>query len=144
MSVEGKSAVVWLEPKKVLDEATRRSIDAKINIYIAGFDLRLGSISITTGENLPSVLASLGIIRQIAPAEATTLKEAFQRAGFSVPSVDWLNRRLDVMRKSGKIVRLEDGRYTLSLRSLRELGTAKNGRTSPDVSRMLALVRPRL
>jgi hypothetical protein len=143
MSIDDGVAFVWLEPKRNLDESVRADIDAKIKVYLSEFGFRLGSTSVTTNENLPSMLACLRVIRQMAPVASLALKDALTRGGFTVPSIDWLNRRLDSFRRAGKITRLDNGLYVLALKSLRELGTVK-GRGSPDIARLLAMARRRL
>lgn len=140
MSIADGSAQVWLDPKQMLNEAVSKAIAEKVETYISGFNMELGSLALTTGENLPSTLACLRAVRQLAPVDSSELLRELVNRGFTVPSTDWLRRRLDIMRKKGQIVRLEGNLYVLSLASIRSLGTIK-GRASPDVTRMLALAR---
>jgi len=140
MSTTGGSAQVWIEPKQMLNEAVSKAIAEKVKTYISGFNTELGSLALTTGENVPSALACLRAIRQLAPVDSSELLLELVNRGFTVPSTDWLRRRLDMMRKKGQIVRLGGNRYVLSLGSIRSLGTKKDG-ASPDITRMLALAR---
>jgi hypothetical protein len=142
LSTENNVAHAWVDPKRALDSAAIAAMQEKARIFLKEFDIPLGSLNTTTGETLPSALACLRVMRQLAPVTASALKDELMRRGFTVPSADWLARRLDALRRGGKIVRLEPGQYALSLRALQELGTIK-GRSSPDIARLLALARAR-
>lgn len=143
MSITDGTAQVWIEPKQTLDEVVSKAIFEKVRTYISGFNVELSSLTLTTGENFPSVLGCLRAIRQLAPVTPSDLLQELIIRGFTVPSIDWLKRRLDAMRKKGQVVRLEGNRYVLSLGCIRSLGTIK-GRSSPDVTRVLALARRRM
>ncbi|WP_176057851.1 hypothetical protein [Paraburkholderia sp. BCC1876] len=142
LSLGADSARVWIEPKRALEGLVVAEMRAKAQVYLDELDCRLESLDTTTGENLPSVLACLRAIRHSAPVTTTELRDELIRRGFSIPSPGWLVRRLDAMRRSGKIVWVNHGKYALSLQTLQELGTVK-GRSSPDISRLLALARNR-
>ena len=102
--------------------------------------LKLGVVSLTTDEVLPSKLAILTIIRAEAPVAPQRILELLSAKGLSVPSMDWLSRQLDAYRKSGDVVRLATGSMALTKKALHVLGTKKN-RASPDISRLLAMAR---
>jgi hypothetical protein len=141
VAFQGRRATVWVEmADSVMSEAMVVAVREKIDTYFASFEVAELAVQITSQVNLPSILACLRVIRQLAPVNSDTLSTALQVAGFNVPSPEWLSHRLDAMRKSGRLVRLRDGLYTLTADALQKLGTAK-GRTSPDVTRMLALAR---
>lgn len=140
LSWEGKKGKIWIEPKYAYEEHVERSIREKIHVYLSQVEIELDSIVRTTGENLPTMLACLSRIRHLAPVTEQLLETDLVSRGFSIPSRDWLRRRLDSMRRNGRIIRLANGSYALTLSSLRALGTIK-GRTSPDIKRMLALAR---
>lgn len=140
LSIAKNNVRVWIDPKRQLSEATWREISKKATIFLSQLDLELDSIALVTGENLPGALVLLRAIRQLAPVAIPHLRDHLLEKGFSVPSEDWVKRRLDNIRRNGRIVRLQDGSYVLSLRCIRELGTEKNKR-SPDITRLLALNR---
>ncbi|NDU92824.1 MAG: hypothetical protein G3I10_09505 [Ferrovum sp.] len=140
MSTRGKSANVWLDPKRTLDQAILKKIGDSSKRYLSVFGIDLGSLAITTGQDLPGVLPCLRTLRQIAPADIPDLSNKLVQRGFKVPSDDWLKRRLDLMRRSGQVLRVEGSRYVLTMEGIRKLGTTKN-RTSPDIARLLALAR---
>lgn len=138
VSVDRSIANVWFEPKNNLNESLVRKIKEKTTIYLQEFNLEPGVIGSTVGENLPSLLACMKIIRQLAPINEVTLRKKLLERNFTVPSEDWVKRKLDLLRKAGQVVRLYDGRYALSLGGIRGMGTVK-GRNSPDITRLLAL-----
>jgi len=140
LSWEGKKGKILIEPKCAYGEDVEDAIRDKIRIFLSQVGIELCSIVRTAGENLPTMLACLSRIRHLAPVTEQLLKTDLISRGFSIPPDDWLRRRLDSMRRSGRIVRLANGSYALTLGSLRALGTIK-GRASPDITRMLALAR---
>lgn len=141
VAFQGKTATVWVEmADAAMSEATVAAVREKIGIYFASFSVAELAVQISSRENLPSILACLRIIRKLAPVDTNTLSAALRAAAFNVPSSEWLSHRLDAMRKSGRLVRLHNGTYTLTANALQKLGTTK-GRASPDVTRMLALAR---
>lgn len=138
LSIDGKIAHVWVDPKRQLNDAIKRDMSQKAIAFLSQLDLELGVLASVVGENLPGTLALLKAVRQVAPVNATELKSYLLGRGFIVPSEDWTMRRLDTIRKAGRLVRLKNGKYVLSLRCIKELGTEKNKR-SPDIARLLAL-----
>jgi hypothetical protein len=141
VAFQGKGATVWVEMADAfMNQATVAAVREKIDLYFDSFAVDELAVHITSRANLPSIFACLRIIRKLAPVDSDMLSAALQTAGFDVPSSEWLSHRLDAMRKSGRLVRLRNGTYTLTADALQKLGTTK-GRTSPDVARMLALAR---
>lgn len=138
LTVERRAASVWIDPKRQFDDVVRKEMSTKAELFLSELDLRLNSLTSLTGENLPGPYAMLRAIRQLAPVDLEGLSTHLKEKGFSIPSVDWVNRRLDALRKSGQVVRLGTGRYVLALSCIRALGTKRN-RQSPDISRLLAL-----
>lgn len=143
LSMNDGSANVWIEQKKTLEDEVKVQIERKIHLFVEDFDIKVDTISTTNNENLPTKFALLKSLRQIAPASVMELKHFLVSRQFVVPSDDWLNRRLDALRRAGAVVRVSTGTYSLSLQTLQNLGTEKNGHRSPDVSRLLALARKR-
>ena len=140
LSREGSRSRVWIDPKYDYEESTSLAIKDKAKLYLSQFDIELVALVRTTGQNLPTIIACLKRIRLLSPVTPDALSADLSLNGFSIPSEDWLKRRLDSMRRNGHIIRRSDGSFALTLRSLRILGTAKRS-GSPDVARMLALAR---
>lgn len=140
VAIDGKRATVWME----VDDAPQNpefaaEIRSKINDYLDAFEIADRAIQIYGPENFPSITACLRVIRKMAPVQSDVLSNELRSAGFTV-SAEWLARRLDALRRSGRVVRLRTGAYVLTADSLQRLGTIK-GRSSPDIVRMLALAR---
>ncbi|TDM06121.1 MAG: hypothetical protein C4K60_15850 [Ideonella sp. MAG2] len=133
--------MVWIDAKRSLDEDHRLAISERLGLFLSSFALSLSSLTQLGEGNAPGKLALLRQIRASAPVTAEELREKLTRKGLSVPSADWLTRRLDVLRKASEVVRLGDGSYVPSAATIRALGTTLHGRSSPDVSRLLALAR---
>lgn len=142
LSTEKADAIVWIDTKQELDAELKKAVAEKAVIFLKETGFELKGIEVTSDSNLPSRTACLRIIRTSAPIALATLEEKLRDRGFTVPSVDWLTRRLDSMRKAGLVIRLHTGDYVLSLASIRAMGTSKN-RQSPDIERLLALAARR-
>lgn len=140
LSLNGHVGHVWLEPKRTLDEVAIHAIEARVKTFLEGLGISLGTIATVGDERVPGNLACLRVLRKIAPATLAEIKSELERRQFTVPSDDWLRRRVDILRKSGKVVWLAGGRFSCTLETLRNLGTVK-GRGSPDIERLLALSR---
>ena len=142
LAKDGRNAFVWVVPKRQISDAELDEVSAKARILLTEVGLELAHLTLTTGENLPSKTRCLTMLRLVAPVSSGALAAHLRSAGFVVPSDDWMMRRLDGLRKAGQVVRLKSGLYAVTLQTLRGLGTVK-GRASPDLSRLLALVKPR-
>ncbi len=140
LSIENSSAHIWIDQKRPIDANLLSKIEDKSLIFLEQVGVSLGEISTTSDHNVPTKTACIRTIRQLAPVSFSMLTEQLKSAGFTIPSDNWLSRRLDSIRKSGQIIRLSTGDYALTLDGLKIQGTAKN-RSSPDLKRMLALAR---
>lgn len=138
---ESNAAHVWLDAKQVLDTEIISSIRKKCADYFLSFDIGLSSLdTLDSAISVPSASVCLKVIRELAPVDLATLKIELEQRDFVIPSIDWLSRRLDTLRKSSKVIWLPGGRYALPMTTLRSLGTLKN-RDSPDIKRFLKLAR---
>lgn len=141
-ALAGKEANIWIEPKRAISELERKSIkDAAIQ-FLELFSFEKVSVNITQSENTPTPTAILTTIRIHAPCSIKQIMAELSLRHFVVPNVEWMNHRLDRLRKAGVLIRKKNGDYFLSLAGLTAQGTSKN-RRSPDVVRSLALARRR-
>jgi hypothetical protein len=140
LSVNNKYVDVWIDHKKEPDQLELKNINNRVSRYLEEFDLGLRSLSKLNDVNLPSKLACLNAIRIKSPASISSVADYLTLKGFTIPSQDWLLRKLDLLRKSGKIIRLKNGGYVLTYASISALGSAL-GFGSPDIERMLALAK---
>lgn len=131
---------VWVEPRKQLDESRYSEIENVISELLDLMNISKSRIFFTSTATLPTPTACLTAIRLLAPATLDAIIGNLNKRGLSVPSEQWMKRMLDRLRRSGRITRLTNGTYVLTLNSLAILGSGK-GRHSPDVKRALELAR---
>lgn len=137
---ENKRVDVWIEFKSASNEIFNDvSSRVKKFLEISGFEL--SSCRIISDENLPTKTNILKIIRLNAPASRKKIFEELLNKKFQIPSDDWLRRQLSSLEKAGNVVGCASDSITLTLTSLRSLGTEKY-RHSPDIKRLLALAQP--
>ena len=136
----GSSFTIWLVPNRPLLDIEISSIEERIRAYMDSFDLKLLAVYSTITDHLPSKYALLSFIRIKSPVRVEDLSSGMTEKGFSIPTVEWLSKNLDNLRKAGLVLRLKSGRYALTLSALKALGSAKNA-SSPDIARMLDLAR---
>jgi hypothetical protein len=148
VSVERTSAAVWVDPKPGAVDVFY-DIESVIKIYLEQFEFELKSIVFTVDANLPTNLFIIKIVRLLSPAPLNLIRDKLQEHDFSIPSDDWLKRKLEVLRKHGLLVWIRPDQggtngdaplYALSLKALRSLGAIK-ARSSPDITRLLAFAR---
>lgn len=140
LTVNRDIANVWIDVKRAIDQGTFDAMKERIEVFLRELDLTLGAVSRLGEANVPGKVAILNSIRISAPSSLQEISALLKRRDFVIPSIEWLTRRLDALRRSDDIVRLRDGTYGLTASALRALGTSQHGR-SPDVSRLLALAR---
>lgn len=138
LTIKGGIAQAWIETTAKTKQDQIIAIKEKITQFLKAIEIETESITAIRPENTPGTMACLNRIRQLAPVLLPELEKDLLNRGFTIPSTTWLQRQLDTMRKEGRIVRMTNGTYALTLSSLRRLGSEK-GRTSPDILRMLAL-----
>ena len=142
-SLNEKGATVWIEPKSELMTSTVREIENSARNFCEAQHVALVDCFSIADQVTPGKLAILSALRLVAPVSSDGLKQALESTGFNIPSQDWLHRKLDALRKSGVVSLTSNRNYCLPGQTLRVLGTSKNGMTSPDVTRLLALWRSR-
>lgn len=140
LSTLKQDAVVWVVPKATSTKTLMEEISSRVATYLENADLRLVEVRLTVDENLPTRTAILSELRVAAPATVEMLIERLSGKGFAEPPVDYINRHLDALRRSGQIVRRKDAHYCLTAQALKVLGTVKR-ESSPDIRRLLDLAR---
>jgi hypothetical protein len=138
LAIRHSEAHVWIDAKRHIADELRGQIWNKAADFLAHFELNVVAVSSTAGANIPSDALLMRTIRILSPVEPNRLLAELTERGHVIPSSIWLMRRLDSLRKSGMLVRLEHGTFAMTAKAVANLGS-KKGRTSPDVSRMLAL-----
>jgi hypothetical protein len=140
LSIESTQSNVWIDQKRSIEPYERNRVHDHVRQFVQLFRLPPASV-LSLGEiALPTKFELLAIIRLRAPVDCEALRDALVERGLTVPSLDWINRQFDALRKSGLVVRRSDRHYALTLDALKRLGTLK-GHRSPDVQRLLALAK---
>ena len=140
VTVSDGVAQVWIEKKRDLSDIERTRLTDHVRTYASLFNLRGASLHVMSDFALATPTEVLRTIRRLAPATCERVSRELQERGFSVPSIQWVNHRFDLLRKGGLVVRMPDRTYALTSKALHQLGTVKDKR-SPDVGRLLALAR---
>ena len=105
------------------------------------FELKLGSLRWTdSDEELPSTAAILRELKITAPALPIELAQSLKAKDFQIPSVLWLESKLDSIRRRQYAIRREDGCYVLTEGGLNMVPHGR-GPQGSDVARALALGR---
>lgn len=143
LSVDTSRSNVWVDQKRFIEGVEWTRIEDHVLKSLQLFRLPPPVISSLSQISLPTRFELLAVIRLAAPVDCEALRNALIERDLTVPSLDWINRQFDLLRKSGLIVRRGDRHYVLTLDALQRLGTRKD-RRSPDVQRLLALAKGRV
>jgi hypothetical protein len=130
----------WIEFKGQTDAETMVRLEEHIRKFAEVFSLKDLTMIRLGDTEAATKIETLSAIRQLAPVNVATLMGELVSQGLGVPSQDWMNRRLDALRRSYLVLRRGDGTYVLTAKALTQLGTRKD-RRSPDVRRFLAIAR---
>jgi len=91
----------------------------------------------------PSAMVVLRFSKKIFPFNLNQLSSQLTQDGYHVLSNDWLNARLDLLRKKGLLIRSSAGIYRLTQLGLEAVPVTKS-RQSSDIERILYLARKHL
>jgi len=139
---EGKFDV-WLEP--TIGGIDCRPLLPKVNAAIAEYfrvvGAKIGTVRLVGLEgSTPSASIIMRETKRLAPVGADALKQSLTERGSIIPSVSWLESKLDTLRRRNMLVRLQSGEYVLTEGGLAVVPHGKQ-RHSSDVERALALGR---
>lgn len=140
LNARGSGVEVWIETKANPGPQVLLALEKYVNEL--GKVNRFSQVTVRSmsDEPIAAPFGVLSVIRRLSPVMAPELCEELEKRSFSVPSFDWIERRLDALRKAGLVTLIADRRYVVSSEGLHRLGT-KRGRASADISRLLALAR---
>jgi hypothetical protein len=139
-----KRADIWMELSRdsaFIGSDTKCTVEDLTQKLLSLYGLHVGRIDWGAQEEEPlSTAAILRTVKTLAPIKIAGLHESLANNGFTVPSLDWLNKKLDLLRKHGAVTRHKDGSYVLTETGL---GLVPHGayRNSSDIERALALAR---
>ena len=139
-SINDRQVSVWLDLKSVTDPVHSFELQESTRKFVEHFGMELVDFVNLSEVNLPSETACLGIIRRKSPISIHGFARELRKRGFVFPNQQWLNHRLDLLRKKDFIFRQRSGYYVMTLNGLKVMGSGKN-RRSPDVRRALTMAR---
>ncbi len=141
-SASGSNIIdVWLESEVTNLEEIAGKLKQVVRAYLKAFQMKLGTVRWSEpDEHVPSDTAILKELKTIAPALATDLAERLKKQGFRIPSLSWVETKLDTIRRRQHAIRREDGRYVLTELGLK-IVPHRRGSQGSDVIRALALGR---
>lgn len=137
---EEKFAEIWIDLTD-FSLVNSESLKSKVIEYLELFDKKLRFIH-WSGEKKekPSNPIILRAVKTAAPAEVAEIQKIIEMKGLFVPSSEWLNGKLDLLRKNDMLLRQQDKTYVLTHKGLR-LVPHGNFKSSSDIERALALGR---
>ena len=139
--VDNKVVEVWLERVANNSAENADAITAVITDYLKMFGIKLEGVRwADSGEPLPSTVAILRELKTIAPAPPSELAQRLRDRNFQIPSVSWIEKKLDGIRKQKLVIRRSDVTYILTEEGLKLVPSGR-GRLGSDVARALALGR---
>ncbi|WP_306258658.1 hypothetical protein [Pararhizobium sp. IMCC21322] len=140
VSLENGEGLVSIDLSDQALDTDTVTIEQTIREFLGFLGVEKLEFIFSTPLPLSTVTACIGMVRKHAPITAEDLTQKLVDAGFAKPSATWLNSTLDRWRKDGFLHRRTDKRFILTLAGLKHVGTRRN-RTSPDISRALAIGR---
>lgn len=140
LNAKGSGVEAWIETKTSLSASALMSLEKHIFEIGRANNLPRITMRLMSEEPLAAPFEILSVIRRLSPVNALQMCAELERRSFAVPSFDWVERKLDALRKAGLVTLIADRRYVVSAEGLHRLGT-KKGYASADISRLLALAR---
>ncbi|EPE3624739.1 hypothetical protein ACSIA8_002788 [Serratia marcescens] len=111
---------------------------------LSGFNIKVSSFLYEEKNNpAPTMMAILRAAKRLQPFNINQLQKSIEDNSYHVQSSEWLNSKLDNLRKKGFILRDQHGVYRMTLAGL-ELVPVTKSRQSSDIERILYLARKHL
>jgi len=141
--LDSKNATVYVFSKNITLEQ-REKIDSLICEYLHSTNINTNSIEHHTVQHPePSLMILLRTIKVNYPIELESLRETLEKNGNYIPSKDWLNSKVDALRKRKLLTRDQAGNYRLTQSGLEQVPITKS-RNSSDIERILSLAKKHL
>jgi len=91
----------------------------------------------------PSLMVILRALKSTYPINLENLTSHLIKQNYYIESIEWLSKKLDLMRKKDFLVRSPDGMYRLTHYGLEQVPVTRS-RTSSDVERILTIAKRHL
>ncbi|AQL21996.1 hypothetical protein BBD64_17190 [Klebsiella variicola] len=112
--------------------------------YFSSLNIKLNALMYEQKNNPePTLMIMLRTMKILYPCDLPTMKKALEDKEYHIESSDWLNKKLDSLRKKNLIIRDREGTYRMTYLGL-ELVPVTRSKQSSDVDRILYLAKKHL
>lgn len=135
-----KNAILYVFSTNLTNE-DKEKWDLLVRDYFKRLNISLNSLVYEQKNNPePNLMVMLRSLKVIYPCDLTMIKVFLESKNYHIESLDWLNSKLDSLRKKKLIIRDRDGFYRMTYLGL-ELVPVTRSRQSSDVDRILYLAK---
>ena len=132
-------ALVWVDTvPDVMHRPSENELNKVAASIFSAFGLERPMARYIDSPEVPSNPMILRGLKVRSPATAEVLAGWLLERNAVIPDLKWLRRKLDTLRRSGLIIRMHNGAYTMTEAGLRVVPHTTS-RSSSDVERALAL-----
>ncbi len=129
---------------KNLTLSEREKWESLVVGILNGFNIKVTSFVYEAKNNPePTMMVILRAAKKCQPFDLPRLFSQLDNGDYHIESLDWLNGKLDNLRKKGFLLRSHDGTYRMTLSGL-EIVPVTKSRQSSDIERVLYLARKHL
>ncbi|CAI0833909.1 hypothetical protein [Serratia ficaria] len=115
-----------------------------IGDYFSSLNIKLNALMYEQKNNPePTLMIMLRTMKTLYPCDLFEIKKALEVKGYHIDSSDWLNKKIDSLRKKNLIIRDRDGVYRMTYLGL-ELVPVTRSKQSSDVDRIMHLAKKHL
>ncbi|EOY5423050.1 hypothetical protein I6M88_20295 [Citrobacter sedlakii] len=140
---DSQNAVLYIFCKN-LTLQEREKWESLVVGVLNGFNIKITSFVYEAKNNPePTMMAILRAAKKCQPFDLPELFGQLDNGDYHIESIDWLNGKLDNLRKKGFLLRSHDGIYRMTLAGL-EIVPVTKSRQSSDIERVLYLARKHL
>jgi hypothetical protein len=139
-SNNGVEVIIFVNDVLIAKHFEEIALD-KVREFFKSYDLTVDGCYINElADGVPTLFQIIRLIYTYAPMELVRLDEELKREQIPPPSLNWLKRQLDHLVRENIVVWQRPGNYSPTAAALALL-PKRQGASSPDVKRVLALAR---
>lgn len=129
---------------KNLTSPERDKWESLVSGMLKNFNIKITSFLYEVKNNPePTMMMLLRVAKKCQPFDLQELFDELDNGDYHIESLDWLNGKLDNLRKKGFLLRSHDGIYRMTLAGLEIVPVSKSSQSS-DIERILYLARKHL
>ncbi|MEB2702632.1 hypothetical protein [Citrobacter koseri] len=138
--IDSQNAILNVFSKN-LSMQERTDWENLVKALLSGFNINVSSFLYEEKNNPePTMMVILRAAKKLQPFNINQLQKSIEDNSYHIQSSEWLNSKLDNLRKKGFILRDQHGVYRMTLAGL-EIVPVTKSRQSSDIDRMLYLAR---